>query len=145
MRIIQKPVIALAIILISIACKSKKNSTSAAVTGAVSPAITAAPPVTNSVMFPARSPEGVYVPGNEELAAIQAHYSDVTLEKLNEGYALYTGSECMGCHKPKSIYKREEARWKGIIDDMAKKAKISDTQKDAVYKYVLAIKATQPK
>jgi hypothetical protein len=28
---------------------------------------------------------------------------------------------------------------------MAKKAEITDTQKDAVNKYVLAIKATQPK
>jgi hypothetical protein len=145
MRIIQKPVIALAIILISIACKSKKNSASTANATPASTATSAAPTSTNSVMFPARLPEGVYVPGNNELAAMQSVYGDVTLEKLKEGYALYTGSECMACHKPKSIYKREEARWKGIIDDMAKKAKISDTQKDAVYKYVLAIKATQPK
>jgi hypothetical protein len=31
------------------------------------------------------------------------------------------------------------------VDEMAIKAKISNEQKDAVYKYVMAIKATQPK
>lgn len=87
--------------------------------------------------------DGIYAPGSEELTAIQAQYKDVTLEQLQEGHTIYTTGACIKCHGAKNIYKREEAKWKDIIEDMAKKAKISDVQKDAVYKYVLAIKATQ--
>jgi len=84
-------------------------------------------------------------PGNEELTAIQVQYKDVTLEKLNEGHAIYTQGACINCHGAKNIYWFGEAQWKEIIEDMAQRSNISDVQKDAVCKYVLAIKATQPK
>ena len=93
----------------------------------------------------AKSPDGIYPPGNDELTALQMRYSDATLAQLSEGHTLYTQSACIGCHKPKNIYKYDEASWKGIIDNMANLAKITASQKDAVYKYVLAIKAVQPK
>ncbi len=66
-------------------------------------------------------------------------------EKLKQGHAIYTAGACIKCHEAMSIYHFGETRWKDIIDDMAQKALIGDEQKDAVYKYVLAIKATQPK
>lgn len=93
----------------------------------------------------AKPANGVYAPGNEELTAIQTQYKETTLEQLQEGHQLYTNGACVNCHGAKGIYQYDELAWKGIINDMAKKARITLEQKDAVYKYVLAIKATQPK
>ena len=89
--------------------------------------------------------DGIYDPGEQELAAIQIQHKDASLAQLKEGYQLYSKTACVGCHEAKNIYKRPLERWKDIVDDMAMKAQITETQKDAVYKYVLAIKATQPK
>jgi len=129
-----------AFVLIIASCSSrKKNTTSTVMSAPVSPTT-----ATNNVLV-ARSATGVYVPGNEELTAILVQYNDVTLEKLKEGYTIYAEGACMKCHGAANIYQRGEARWKSIIDDMAFRANLSDGQKDAVYKYVLAIKAVQPK
>lgn len=128
--------------LIIVACKAKKSTTATATT---TPAPTTTSTETPSVNVAAKPASGIYAPGKIELAAIQAVHSDATMEKLTEGYELYTKGACVNCHGAKNIYKRSEGAWKDIIDDMAAKAHISDSQKDAVYKYVLAIKATQPK
>lgn len=85
---------------------------------------------------------GVYPPGNEELAAIQKQYPDASMGKLQEGYSIYTGA-CTGCHGTKNIYRYSAVKWKEILDEMAPKAKLYGLQKDAVYQYVLAIKAAQ--
>lgn len=87
---------------------------------------------------------GLQAPGNEELVAIQAKFADVTLDKLKQGYELYTNGACINCHSANNIYNYGEAQWKDLVENMAYKARISDTEKDAVYKYVLSIKATQP-
>ncbi len=105
-----------------------------------------------SVSDPAPSPlillkpeTGVNMPGDAELKAIQLAYADITMEKLKEGYFIYNKGACINCHGAANIYQYGESAWKNIIDDMAEKAAISALQKDAVYKYVLSIKATQPK
>jgi hypothetical protein len=87
---------------------------------------------------------GVYAPGEEELAAIQVRYKEVTIQTLSEGHQLYTGV-CTMCHPAKNIYNYTEESWPHIMNNMAPKAKISAREKDAVYKYVLAIKAAKPK
>ncbi|MFA6152081.1 MAG: cytochrome c [Chitinophagaceae bacterium] len=86
---------------------------------------------------------GIYEPGQEELTAIQVQFKDATLAQLKEGHVIYAQGACINCHGAKNIYKRSTASWKEIIDDMAQRAKISASQKDAVYKYVMAIKAKQ--
>ena len=127
-------------ILSSAACTSTKKSSSAASTSAVvNTGVTPEASVTVT-----KSKDGIYAPGEEELTAIQVTYKDVSLAQLQEGYALYTKGACINCHDAKNIYRYNETSWKGIIDDMAAKAKITDPEKDAVYKYVLAIKAKQP-
>ena len=93
----------------------------------------------------AKSPDGIYVPGNEELIAIQAQYKDVTLDELNQGHAIYTQGSCIRCHSAQNIYIHGETEWKEIMDDMAQKAVLHDAQKNAVYKYVLSIKAASSK
>ena len=87
---------------------------------------------------------GIYPPRNEELGAIQKQYADATMDALKAGHVIYTVGACAGCHSPQNIYKYSESQWKTIMDDMALKAQINGAEKDAVYKYVLAIKATQP-
>lgn len=139
--------IAICIVIIS-SCHSTKKSTSASSSNTTTATTTTVATNTILPMGPIMAPKssnGIYAPGNEELLAIQAQYKEVTLEKLKQGHAIYTAGACVKCHEAMSIYHFGETRWKDIIDDMAQKANIGDEQKDAVYKYVLAIKATQPK
>lgn len=130
MNLIKISSIAFVAIIIAACSSTKKSTTSTAAT-------------TSSTV--AKPSNGIFAPGNEELVALQTQYKEVTMETLTEGHTLYTQGACINCHGAKNIYKRDVDSWKGIIEDMAHKAKISDAQKDAVYKYVLAIKATQPK
>lgn len=123
-------------LIVIAACGSSKKST---VSAPVAPAPTSAPVVT------AKPGSGIYDPGSEELAAIQAQYKDVSLEKLKQGYVLYAHSACISCHEAQNIYKYDEMRWGFIMNDMAVRAKLTPEQKDAVYKYVLAIKAAKQK
>jgi mono/diheme cytochrome c family protein len=144
--------------IIVVACNStKKSSTSttssnSTVKATTTPAIatnteTPATPATPSsnMYLPMRPANGSVPPGNVELLAIQKQYSDVTMEKLKEGHAIYSAGACIKCHGTDNIYTYSEARWASIIDDMAQRANITPEQKDAVYKYVLSVKATQPK
>ena len=82
------------------------------------------------------------VPTDVQLKAIQVKYPDVTMQTLTNGHAIYTGV-CTNCHGMKNIYKRSETSWKHEIDDMAPKAKITDSQKDELFKYILSMKASQ--
>jgi hypothetical protein len=142
MKTIKLSLVVFAAIIIA-ACGSSKKSTKSTVSTTPAPVTPSTGYITDDYIFTKPS-TGIYVPGNDELTAIQPKYPDATLEKLKEGYVIYAEGACIKCHGAKSIYKRDEIQWKHIVDDMAIKARISDAQKDAVYKYVLAIKATQP-
>jgi mono/diheme cytochrome c family protein len=83
------------------------------------------------------------IPGEVQLTAIKAKFPDATAQTLSEGYSIYTGA-CTNCHGQKNIFKRSEASWMHEIDDMSPKAKLTPAQKDALTKYILAMKATQP-
>lgn len=130
--------------LIITACHSTKKST----TVTTSPSL-ASEPATAIVSVAlaghslVKSTDGIYPPGNAELNAIKIQYADLTLEKLKEGHLLYSQGVCINCHAAQNIYTYGESQWKQIMDNMALKARITDAQKDAVYKYVLAIKAAK--
>lgn len=83
------------------------------------------------------------IPGDSQLTAIKARYPDATSEQLKQGYSIYTGA-CTNCHGQKNIFKRSEASWLHEIDDMSPKAKLTAAEKDALTKYILAMKATAP-
>lgn len=123
-------------VAIIVACKTSKKTTSTAATPAP-PAIPSTPAVAS------KPANGVYAPGNEELVAIQTKYPDATLDKLKEGYALYAQGPCTNCHGPKNIYGGSDVYWKPVIDNMAEKALLTESQKDAVFKYVMAIRAAK--
>ncbi len=121
--------------LIIAACSSSKKTTSTS---------SSESSATSSTPMVLLRTTGLQAPGNEELVAIQAKFSDVTMDKLKQGYELYTNGACINCHSANNIYNYGEAQWKDLVENMAYKARMSDTEKDAVYKYVLSIKATQP-
>lgn len=112
---------------IFVACKSTKSTT-----------VTASPAKPSIV-----NKTGIITPTNEQVVAIQPKYPNVNLDELMEGYKLYTGT-CTNCHGAKSIYKRSEAHWIDIIDDMAPKSELTEIQKKQLTKYIMSIKASQP-
>jgi hypothetical protein len=142
MNLIKISSLAIITIAVAAACHSSKKSTSSSSTASSTPAATST--VAADPAAPAKSTNGIYAPGNEELTAALTKYPDATLPVLAEGYAVYTGDACTNCHKPKSIYRFPNEKWPHIIDDMAHKASITPAQKDALTKYVFSIKATQP-
>lgn len=83
------------------------------------------------------------IPGDPELKAIQVKYPQATMAMLKEGHSIYIGA-CTNCHGQKNIYKRSEASWLHEIEDMSPKARLTDSQKDALTKYILAMKTTAP-
>ncbi len=133
--------------LIIVACSSRKKTTNTTATSTTTntPTTTPTSTVSSGPIMVLKPNDGINIPGDQELAAIQIQHKDASLAQLKEGYDLYANTLCVVCHEAKNIYKRPTERWKDIIDDMAQRAKITESQKDAVYKYVLAIKATQPK
>ena len=144
MKNLNKILIALVVITIAACGTSKKSARSKGTTS------TNAVESNNQVSqqgpyLLAPPPSDIKAPGNEELIAIQTQYKDATLENLKQGHVIYTETACVKCHVAQGIYKYDVITWKSIIDDMSAKAEISDLEKDAVYKNVMAIKATQPK
>ncbi len=85
------------------------------------------------------SSEDTLLPGDAQLKAIQVKFADATAQTLKEGHDLYVGV-CTNCHGKKNMYKQSEADWQEDINRMAPKAKISDAQKDALWKYVLSMR-----
>lgn len=144
MKLIQTSSFALMTFVIAFCSPSKKATKSES---PVTPVATA--PVENKGSFnigpgfPSKPADGVYAPGNEELTALQVKYKEVTLETLSAGHQIYT-TTCTNCHGPMNIYRYPEATWTSIMERMAPMAKLTEVEKDAVYKYVLSIKATQP-
>jgi hypothetical protein len=130
------------------ACNTSKKTTTAP-----SPNQPASPPAeSGSVSDPwgnsnpmesSELPKGVFAPTFADLAAIQPHFKDATMEQLNVGFNLYTTGACINCHKAKNISRHPVSEWKPIIDDMAEKAQLNPSQKEAVYRYVIGIKATE--
>lgn len=131
MNILKFSTLAVITVAIAAACHSSKKSTTS--TASTAPASTTT----------AKSTTGILPPTDEQLTAIKATHPDATLPALTEGYNLYVGT-CTDCHGAKSIYRIPTEKWQPIIDNMAKKAKITDAQKDALSKYVFSVKATQP-
>lgn len=136
MKIFKIYSLAVAVLIVAACHTTKKTETTASTPAAKE---TPAAPVSEAV----KSKNGVFVPGEEQLTAVQMKHPGATLANLTDGYKLYTGT-CTNCHGTKSIYRIAEAKWPNIIDDMGEKAKLSATQKEALTKYIFAIKATQP-
>ncbi|MBP6072678.1 MAG: hypothetical protein KA488_05060 [Flavobacterium sp.] len=125
-----------ALLGLAIACGSSQSNVAA----------TSPPPPPPAPTVAVEKPDnGVHEPTQKEYLAIQEKYINVSLDQLKEGYKIYSQGACINCHEAKNIYKRSDEKWGHILDDMAEKARLSDSEKDAVTKYVFAIKAGQSK
>ena len=60
---------------------------------------------------------------------------------LEEGRRLYTG-RCATCHSIDPVGKYSVPRWREIIADMADRAKLKPTERDAVLAYLIAARET---
>lgn len=75
-----------------------------------------------------------------QLQAAKTKFSDVTMDQLKNGYTIYNNGACTNCHGAKSITSRDEAAWTGIMDRMAPKAHLTPTEREAVWRYIMAVK-----
>ena len=79
-----------------------------------------------------------------QVDAAKTKYPDATLDALKKGHDIYYGT-CTNCHGAKKISNFSEEELPGIINNMARKAKISAEEKDAVLKYVMGVKLASAK
>jgi cytochrome c2 len=79
-------------------------------------------------------------PMEAQLAAAKTKYPDATTDQLKKGTLVYYGEACTRCHNAKEITNFSAEELPGIIDNMARKAKISAEEKDAVLKYVMGVR-----
>lgn len=137
-------------VLVFVACHTSKKTvattttTTTATTNTVATTntATAAGSATVAAFVPI-APTDEFAAGDKELKAIQVKFPEVTSATLSEGQRIYTGP-CTKCHNTAKmkIYKRSEESWQHEINVMAPKARITDTEKDALWKYILAMRAT---
>ncbi len=75
-----------------------------------------------------------------QLEAAKTKYPDATAEALKKGNDIYFGETCTRCHGAKKITNFSADELPGIIENMAHKARISAEEKDALLKYVMAVR-----
>jgi len=74
-------------------------------------------------------------PVTEKLARAGAR-QHVDLATLHEGRALFA-SRCIECHTLPAISQHSATEWPRLIDEMAGRASLKSTQRDAVLAYIL--------
>lgn len=92
----------------------------------------------------AMSSSGNSMDFDTQLSAIKDRFPDASTEELKTGYAVYTGP-CTSCHGAKDVTGYTEEKLLQIVDNMAKKAKITDAEKQALIRFAVAVRATTPK
>ena len=124
----KKIILPLAFFVFAVACHSKKSSTAS--TPTPPPPAPAGPPATVAL-----NPNEV----NDRLLAVaKTKFENASFDQLNIGHDLYFG-KCTNCHGAKNIAKFPTENWPSIVEDMAHKARITDTEKQAVLQYVTAV------
>jgi hypothetical protein len=83
-------------------------------------------------------------PGETQLTAGKVKFPALTMEELKKGHTIFYTS-CTKCHGAKDIPSRSEEEWSGALDQMAPKADLSPEEKDAVWKYIMAVKLSPNK
>jgi len=74
-------------------------------------------------------------PVTAELARAGAH-QHVDLAALREGRTLFV-SRCIECHTLPAISQHSATEWPQLIDEMAGRANLKSTERDAVLAYIL--------
>ncbi|MEI6020987.1 MAG: hypothetical protein WCR21_07645 [Bacteroidota bacterium] len=144
------------LLLIFVACITKKKTNSTQTTtnqsqAAVKPSEpasggfqNAAPSVSNYPFPMVKLPVFNYEPTEAHVVAMQSKYpqlDSISLTKLESGHRIYNSGACIKCHAAKDVLAFDELKWAIIIGDMSMRAHLADIEKDALVKYILAIKA----
>lgn len=83
-------------------------------------------------------------PTEAQLAAVKAKEPSATMEDLKKGHDIFYGA-CTNCHGAKDITGFSEDHLRKTVDQMAPKAHLSDEEKQAVWKYALAVNLASKK
>lgn len=106
--------IAAAMVVLAVACKSTKTTTDTA-----KKETTATPTVSADIA-----------------AAGEKRYPGINIADLTEGQTLFY-SKCGNCHGLPEPDSEKEEKWPKIMDHMAPKSKLDDVQKEKVLRYIL--------
>jgi len=80
-----------------------------------------------------------FLPSLETLPAMQQKVPDITLERANQGYALYK-SKCASCHQLHEPSEYTISKWEKSLAEMYPKAKVSsEEEKKLIRDYVFAL------
>jgi hypothetical protein len=66
-----------------------------------------------------------------------SRWTGSTQEELQKGFNIYT-NKCNECHKIFSPDKFSVKKWEHEIEDMAPKAKLTDIEKEQLYRYIMS-------
>lgn len=108
--------LAITFVTLAVACKSKKEVSATASTEVVTDA---------------------------QLTAVKARFPDATKEELQKGYAIYSGP-CTRCHGTKDVTAYTEPKLLEVVDVMSKKARITAEDKQALIRFAVGVRATNP-
>jgi len=89
---------------------------------------------------PSSTTKAVVDPNESLIRASKDRFPDITADKLNQGRSIYYGGACVNCHAAKNISNWDEEQWSKILDNMAKQANLTQPEKDAVWKFIIAVK-----
>jgi cytochrome c2 len=101
------------------------------------------PVVAMSVLFACKSKKAATAtpstePSEAQLQAVKTKMPETTMADLKTGHDIFY-NQCTACHKAKNVTGYPEDRLHNVVDKMSGKAKLSDTEKAAVWKYALAV------
>ena len=74
-------------------------------------------------------------PSEADFSVAQKKWTDVKMEDLTTGHAIYT-TKCNKCHGLKEIKNYDQNSWTKLIDAMAPKAKLNETETLQLRQYI---------
>jgi hypothetical protein len=83
-----------------------------------------------SLLFLTSCSEGIVSPIQETKSEVKSEFNEA------KAALLYTNN-CGGCHELQAREKYTAAKWKRIVPEMAKKAKLSTVEEEQILQYVL--------
>ena len=75
-------------------------------------------------------------PTPADVQRASSKWPDTTEETLAAGRGIFA-TKCNACHSHPDVKAIDEAKWPGIMDKMAKQAKLDDKQKAATLRFIL--------
>jgi cytochrome c2 len=83
-------------------------------------------------------------PTDAQLTALKTKMPAATMDDLKKGRSVFYGA-CTNCHGVKDVTGYTEGDLQKVIAGMSEKASLSDADKDAVWKYALALNLSAKK